>query len=387
MAKVKVSQWDSTAANNTDINSININEGCPPSTINNAIREVMAQIKDWQDGSSGDSWTSAGTLNITGSLQLDGSIGSNGQVLKSVGSTATPVWTTLGTMSTQNSNAVNITGGSVKTTGDLNVTGALKLDNSVGSSGQVLVSSGSTATPTWGDAFVTGMIMLWSGSIATIPSGWKLCNGVSGTPDLRNKFVLGAHSDAADSTYPSVAPNDTGGYADATLVSHSHTLSGTAAASSVTGTAAASSVSGTTAANGGHNHTATTSVNTKTGLDGTLTLINRGGSSGAQSLMRARSGSVTYASQGQGNYGTGWEGEGGSNSSKATFALNHNHSATTTNAAIGNHTHSFTGTAASSSISGTAAASSISGTAVATGSSATNKNVPPFYALAYIMKD
>ena len=52
MAKTKVSEWDSVAANNTDLNSININEGCPPSTINNAIRELMAQIKDWQDGSS-----------------------------------------------------------------------------------------------------------------------------------------------------------------------------------------------------------------------------------------------------------------------------------------------------------------------------------------------
>ena len=377
MAKTKVSQWDSVAANNTDINAININEGCPPSTINNAIREVMAQIKDWQDGSSGDSWTSGGTLNITGSLQLDGSIGSNGQVLKSVGSTATPVWTTLGTMSTQNSNAVNITGGSVKTTGDLNVTGALKLDNSVGSSGQVLVSSGSSATPTWGDAFVTGMIMLWSGSTGTVPSGWRLCDGGGGTPDLRNRFVVGAGS--------SYAVNATGGSANATLVSHSHTLSGIASASSVTGTAAASSVSGSAVANGGHTHSASTSVATKTGLSGTLTLKNRDGSSGANSLMAASTGSISR-NLSTGSYGEGWKGDSGSNSSRATFALDHNHVATTTNVAIGNHTHSISGTAAASSISGTAAASSISGTAVATGSSATNANLPPYYALAYIMK-
>ena len=377
MAKTKVSQWDSVAANNTDINAININEGCPPSTINNAIREVMAQIKDWQDGSSGDSWTSAGTLNITGSLQLDGSIGSNGQVLKSVGSTATPVWATLGTMSTQNSNAVNITGGSIATTGDLNVTGALKLDNSVGSSGQVLVSSGSSATPTWGDAFVTGMIMLWSGSTGTVPSGWRLCDGGGGTPDLRNRFVVGAGS--------SYAVNATGGSANATLVSHSHTLSGIASASSVTGTAAASSVSGTIGANGGHNHTASTSVATKTGLNGTLTLKNRGGTPGSGSLMAASTGSITRTMM-TGSYGEGWEGEGGKQSSRATFALDHNHSATTTNTAVGNHTHTMSGTAAASSVSGTAAASSISGTAVATGSSATNANLPPYYALAYIMK-
>lgn len=37
-----------------------------------------------------------------------------------------------------------------------------------------------------------GMIMLWAGSIATIPSGWHLCDGTMGTPDLRNRLVAGA---------------------------------------------------------------------------------------------------------------------------------------------------------------------------------------------------
>ena len=36
---------------------------------------------------------------------------------------------------------------------------------------------------------------MWSGTISNIPSGWSLCNGSNGTPDLRNKFVVGAHSD------------------------------------------------------------------------------------------------------------------------------------------------------------------------------------------------
>ena len=101
MAKTKVSQWDSVAANNTDINSININEGCPPSTINNAIRETMAQIKDWQDGSSGDGWTSSGTITssgtfaVTGNFTVDGASGTSGQYLTSAGSGSTPTWTTL----------------------------------------------------------------------------------------------------------------------------------------------------------------------------------------------------------------------------------------------------------------------------------------------------
>lgn len=49
----------------------------------------------------------------------------------------------------------------------------------------------------------SGAIILWSGSIASIPSGFVLCNGSNSTPDLRNFFVVGAGS-----TY---AVNDTGG--------------------------------------------------------------------------------------------------------------------------------------------------------------------------------
>jgi hypothetical protein len=163
MAKTKVSQWDNVAANNTDINSININEGCPPSTINNAIRETMAQIKDWQDGSSGDSWTSTGvilssgtltcdgTVNINNRFRLNGSSGVAGQVLTSNGSTTHPIWTSVGTMSTQDSNGVAITGGSATLTGALDVTAELKLDGSTGTSGTYLKSLGSGNTPVWSD--------------------------------------------------------------------------------------------------------------------------------------------------------------------------------------------------------------------------------------------
>ena len=43
-------------------------------------------------------------------------------------------------------------------------------------------------------SFPTGGIILWSGSVASIPSGWALCNGSNGTPDLRDRFVVGAGS-------------------------------------------------------------------------------------------------------------------------------------------------------------------------------------------------
>ena len=41
----------------------------------------------------------------------------------------------------------------------------------------------------------TGVIVMWSGSVASIPSGWTLCDGSNGTPDLRNRFIAGAGTD------------------------------------------------------------------------------------------------------------------------------------------------------------------------------------------------
>jgi hypothetical protein len=158
MAKTKISEFSATSADNTDITNINIAEGCSPANVNNAIRSLMSLLKNQQDGSSGDPFTVAGTFNATGGFQLDGT---------------------------------------------------------AGASGQVLLSAGGSNTPTWGNAFVAGMIMLWSGSSASIPSGWLLCDGSSSTPDLRNRFVVGAGS-----TY---AVNATGGSADAIVVSHTHT--------------------------------------------------------------------------------------------------------------------------------------------------------------------
>lgn len=46
-----------------------------------------------------------------------------------------------------------------------------------------------------GSGVPSGVILMWSGTIATIPSGWALCNGSNGTPDLRNRFVVGAQQD------------------------------------------------------------------------------------------------------------------------------------------------------------------------------------------------
>jgi len=71
----------------------------------------------------------------------------------------------------------------------------------------------------------SGLISLWSGTISSIPSGWYLCNGSNGTPDLRNKFVIGADADStaiAKTTITGTA-TQTGGSKDAVNISHTHT--------------------------------------------------------------------------------------------------------------------------------------------------------------------
>ena len=193
-------------------------------------------------------------------------IGSNNTQLATTAfvNTAISVATgTLGSMSQQNSNAVNITGGTI--TG---IDGLLP----------------------------RGVIMMWSGSSSSIPTGFLLCNGSNGTPDLRDRFVVGAGS-----TY---AVGATGGSADSVVVSHTHV------------------VTGSTDQGGLHKH-----ATRWTWYDG-----------------GAGRGLVDPVNPGTGN-----------------FYID------TTEAGLHNHTIS-------------------NGQATATGVSGTNKNLPPYYALCYIMK-
>jgi hypothetical protein len=245
MAKNKISEWSSVPANNTDVGGIDINEGCAPSGINNAIRDVMAQIKDMQTGADGDNFAVGGNLTVTGNATLSSTLTAN---------------------------------------------------SSVGTAGQALLSRGAGLSPEWGAAFVTGMIMLWSGSIANVPSGWALCNGSSGTPDLRNRFVVGAGS--------IYSVNGTGGSADAIVVSHTHSA---------------------TVTDSGHRHI------------GGFAGLNSGGAFGV----------TTATLSNQNTQGT---------SSTQNFPFT---STETTGITVSNST---------------------------TGSSGTNANLPPYYALAYIMK-
>jgi microcystin-dependent protein len=169
-------------------------------------------------------------------------------------------------------------------------------------------SAGTSTTQIASTAFVatavaaaipSGGIIIWSGSSASIPSGWVLCNGSNSTPDLRDRFVVGAGS-----TY---SVGGTGGSANAITVSHTHTA--------------------TTASDGIHNHDV---VGTKS--DG-YTIY------GADKFY-------TVSSGGPAQY---------VDTIKSTGIAN-----------AGSHTHSITVASA--------------------GSSGTNANLPPYYALCYIMK-
>ena len=118
---------------------------------------------------------------------------------------------------------------------NLNTSG--QLDATDGLVGAVPIANGGTGATTAANARTNldvaasayavpaGGIILWYGSTASIPTGWYLCNGQITpssltTPDLRDRFIVGAGS-----TYAVAA---SGGSANAILVSHTHTFTGTA---------------------------------------------------------------------------------------------------------------------------------------------------------------
>ncbi len=73
MTKANITQYDSTPSNNADINDINIAENCPASNINNAIRELMAHLKNVDTGSQ-----ALTALSVTGNTTLTGALSAKG---------------------------------------------------------------------------------------------------------------------------------------------------------------------------------------------------------------------------------------------------------------------------------------------------------------------
>jgi len=193
-----------------------------------------------------------------------------------------------------------------------------------------------TATPAQLNSSVpTGFIGMWSGSIATIPAGWGICDGSSGRPDLRDRFIVGAGS-----TY---SIGNTGGANAVTLIeanlpAHTHSFSGTGSSNEVD-LSHTHTFSGTTDGGGSHSHTRL-STSTASG----------GSNSGAWTVVAADGGTTT-----------------------------------TSTAIVGNHTHTYSGT--TSSFSGNHSHTiTVSGVIGSTGSGTGHENRPPYYALAFIIK-
>jgi hypothetical protein len=70
VTRAKISEYSATAGDNTDVNGVNIAEGCPPSSMNNMGREIMAALKRFQVGSDGDGVTVGGALVVSGATTL-----------------------------------------------------------------------------------------------------------------------------------------------------------------------------------------------------------------------------------------------------------------------------------------------------------------------------
>ena len=116
-------------------------------------------------------------------------------------------------------------------TSSLSLNGSINMNSNIIQNVGTPGSSGDGANKQYVDSVLPiGSIIMWSGSVANIPSKWSLCNGSNETPDLRNKFIIGAHSDyngvsMATVEGPGTIPptyKKSGGDKDSHLISHNH---------------------------------------------------------------------------------------------------------------------------------------------------------------------
>ena len=214
-----------------------------------------------------------------------------------------------------------------------------------------------TDMPDLANAVPSGIICMWSGESTAIPSGWHLCDGEEGTPDLRDRFIVGAGS-----TYE---VGNTGGEATHTLTvnempSHNHGFTGTS--HSHTGSLS----SATAASNGSHTHKSTVDLsNMRTNTTG-----NHVHTVASFSAVAGMDGMLITTLEGPQMFETSSAGA-------------HSHTITGTGTVTinngGAHTHSVTGSV-------TVNPATAGGTVGSTGGGQAHENRPPYFALCFIMK-
>ena len=88
---------------------------------------------------------------------------------------------------------------------------------------------GTTYNASLSNILPKGLISMWYGSIVSIPSGWALCDGLNGTPDLRERFIVGAGGNNPSVDALSYSVGDTGGanlitLSEAQMPTHNHAV-------------------------------------------------------------------------------------------------------------------------------------------------------------------
>ena len=156
----------------------------------------------------------------------DGDFGTAGQLLSSDGTDLN--WINANTTSVANS--INVGTNLDSTNADQFITfvgsnsgnNPIRVDNDLKYNPSTNTLTVGTIVSTVGGAFVSGMIIMWNSTVASIPTGFVLCDGNNGTPDLRGRFVVGHHPSNGDYDV-----GDTGGAESVTLTvdqipPHSH---------------------------------------------------------------------------------------------------------------------------------------------------------------------
>jgi hypothetical protein len=128
----------------------------------------------------------ATTVDTTGDVSVGGDLTVDGTITVTGGS-ATGMGITGGTITSSQISNATITNSSLTSptlTGNPVAPTQERNDNSTKLATTAFVHS----------VLPNGAIIMWSGSVSNIPDGWSLCDGTVGTPDLRNKFIIGAGS-------------------------------------------------------------------------------------------------------------------------------------------------------------------------------------------------